>query len=219
MGVPGKAGAPRAPRAGVPRGGGTLRPPLPPYITERLDDPERYQTVYARERGSAAAPTAGLHFTEALLEQLRAQGVQIVDVLLHVGLGTFRPVTAERVEDHHMHAEYCEVTEEAARRINAARAAGGRIVAVGTTSVRTLESAAAPDGQVRPFAGQTDIFITPGYRFRAVDALITNFHLPGSTLLMLVSALAGREEMLRAYRHAVQERYRFFSFGDAMLIE
>ena len=193
--------------------------PLPPYITERLDDPERYQTVYARERGSAAAPTAGLHFTEALLEQLRAQGVQIVDVLLHVGLGTFRPVTAERVEDHHMHAEYCEVTEEAARRINAARACGGRIVAVGTTTVRTLESAAAPDGQVRPFAGQTDIFITPGYRFRAVDALITNFHLPGSTLLMLVSALAGREEMLRAYRHAVQERYRFFSFGDAMLIE
>ena len=169
--------------------------------------------------GSAAAPTAGLHFTEALLEQLRAQGVQIVDVLLHVGLGTFRPVTAERVEDHHMHAEYCEVTEEAARRINAARACGGRIVAVGTTTVRTLESAAAPDGQVRPFAGQTDIFITPGYRFRAVDALITNFHLPGSTLLMLVSALAGREEMLRAYRHAVQERYRFFSFGDAMLIE
>lgn len=193
--------------------------PLPPYITERLEDPERYQTVYARERGSAAAPTAGLHFTQALLDRLRAQGVRIVDVLLHVGLGTFRPVSAERVEDHHMHAEYCEVTAEAARAINEARAAGGRVVAVGTTSVRTLESAAAPDGLVQPFAGQTSIFITPGYAFRAVDALITNFHLPESTLLMLVSAFAGREEMLRVYRHAVQQRYRFFSFGDAMLIE
>ena len=193
--------------------------PLPPYITERLEDPERYQTVYARERGSAAAPTAGLHFTQALLDRLRAQGVRIVDVLLHVGLGTFRPVSAERVEDHHMHAEYCEVTPEAARAINEARAAGGRVVAVGTTSVRTLESAAAPDGLVQPFAGQTSIFITPGYAFRAVDALITNFHLPESTLLMLVSAFAGREEMLRVYRHAVQQRYRFFSFGDAMLIE
>lgn len=193
--------------------------PLPPYITERLEDPERYQTVYARERGSAAAPTAGLHFTQALLDRLRAQGVRIVDVLLHVGLGTFRPVSAERVEDHHMHAEYCEVTAEAARAINEARAAGGRVVAVGTTSVRTLESAATPDGLVQPFAGQTSIFITPGYAFRAVDALITNFHLPESTLLMLVSALAGREEMLRVYRHAVQQRYRFFSFGDAMLIE
>ena len=193
--------------------------PLPPYITERLEDPERYQTVYARERGSAAAPTAGLHFTQALLDRLHAQGVRIVDVLLHVGLGTFRPVSAERVEDHHMHAEYCEVTAEAARAINEARAAGGRIVAVGTTSVRTLESAATPDGLVQPFAGQTSIFITPGYAFRAVDALITNFHLPESTLLMLVSAFAGREEMLRVYRHAVQQRYRFFSFGDAMLIE
>ena len=193
--------------------------PLPPYITERLEDPERYQTVYARERGSAAAPTAGLHFTQALLDRLRAQGVRIVDVLLHVGLGTFRPVSAERVEDHHMHAEYCEVTAEAARAINEARAAGGRVVAVGTTSVRTLESAATPDGLVQPFAGQTSIFITPGYAFRAVDALITNFHLPESTLLMLVSAFAGREEMLRVYRHAVQQRYRFFSFGDAMLIE
>lgn len=193
--------------------------PLPPYITERLEDPERYQTVYARECGSAAAPTAGLHFTQALLGRLRAQGVRIVDVLLHVGLGTFRPVSAERVEDHHMHAEYCEVTAEAARAINEARAAGGRVVAVGTTSVRTLESAAAPDGLVQPFAGQTSIFITPGYAFRAVDALITNFHLPESTLLMLVSAFAGREEMLRVYRHAVQQRYRFFSFGDAMLIE
>ena len=193
--------------------------PLPPYITERLEDPERYQTVYARERGSAAAPTAGLHFTQALLDRLRTQGVRIVDVLLHVGLGTFRPVSAERVEDHHMHAEYCEVTAEAARAINEARAAGGRVVAVGTTSVRTLESAAAPDGLVQPFAGQTSIFITPGYAFRAVDALITNFHLPESTLLMLVSAFAGREEMLRVYRHAVQQRYRFFSFGDAMLIE
>lgn len=193
--------------------------PLPPYITERLDDPERYQTVYARERGSAAAPTAGLHFTDALLDRLRLKGVQIVDVLLHVGLGTFRPVSAARVEDHHMHAECCEVTAAAARAINAARAAGGRIVAVGTTSVRTLESAATPDGIVHPFAGQTSIFITPGYAFRAVDALITNFHLPESTLLMLVSAFAGREEMLRAYRHAVAQRYRFFSFGDAMLIE
>lgn len=193
--------------------------PLPPYITERLEDPERYQTVYARERGSAAAPTAGLHFTQALLDRLRAQGVRIVDVLLHVGLGTFRPVSAERVEDHHMHAEYCEVTAEAARAINEARAAGGRVVAVGTTSVRTLESAATPDGLVQPFAGQTSIFITPGYAFRAVDALITNFHLPESTLLMLVSAFVGREEMLRVYRHAVQQRYRFFSFGDAMLIE
>lgn len=193
--------------------------PLPPYITERLEDPERYQTVYARERGSAAAPTAGLHFTQALLDRLRAQGVRIVDVLLHVGLGTFRPVSAERVEDHHMHAEYCEVTAEAARAINEARAAGGRVVAVGTTSVRTLESAATPDGLVQPFAGQTSIFITPGYAFRAVDALITNFHLPESTLFMLVSAFAGREEMLRVYRHAVQQRYRFFSFGDAMLIE
>lgn len=193
--------------------------PLPPYITERLEDPERYQTVYARERGSAAAPTAGLHFTQALLDRLRAQGVRIVDVLLHVGLGTFRPVSAERVEDHHMHAEYCEVTAEAARAINEARAAGGRVVAVGTTSVRTLESAATPDGLVQPFAGQTSIFITPGYAFRAVDALITNFHLPESTLLMLVSAFAGREEILRVYRHAVQQRYRFFSFGDAMLIE
>lgn len=193
--------------------------PLPPYITERLEDPERYQTVYARERGSAAAPTAGLHFTQALLDRLRAQGVRIVDVLLHVGLGTFRPVSAERVEDHHMHAEYCEVTAEAARAINEARASGGRVVAVGTTSVRTLESAATPDGLVQPFAGQTSIFITPGYAFRAVDALITNFHLPESTLLMLVSAFAGREEMLRVYRHAVQQRYRFFSFGDAMLIE
>lgn len=193
--------------------------PLPPYITERLEDPERYQTVYARERGSAAAPTAGLHFTQALLDRLRAQGVRIVDVLLHVGLGTFRPVSAERVEDHHMHAEYCEVTAEAARAINEARAAGSRVVAVGTTSVRTLESAATPDGLVQPFAGQTSIFITPGYAFRAVDALITNFHLPESTLLMLVSAFAGREEMLRVYRHAVQQRYRFFSFGDAMLIE
>ena len=193
--------------------------PLPPYITERLEDPERYQTVYARERGSAAAPTAGLHFTPELLDRLRAQGVRIVDVLLHVGLATFRPLSAERVEDHHMHAEYCEVTAEAARAINEARAAGGRVVAVGTTSVRTLESAATPDGLVQPFAGQTSIFITPGYAFRAVDALITNFHLPESTLLMLVSAFAGREEMLRVYRHAVQQRYRFFSFGDAMLIE
>lgn len=193
--------------------------PLPPYITHRLEDQSRYQTVYARERGSAAAPTAGLHFTEALLDRLRGNGVEIVDVLLHVGLGTFRPVSAERVEDHHMHAEYYEVTEEAAARINAARSAGGRIVAVGTTSARTLESVTTADGVVHARSGWTSIFITPGYVFHAVDALITNFHLPESTLLMLVSALAGREEMLRVYGHAVQERYRFFSFGDAMLIE
>ncbi len=192
--------------------------PLPPYITERLNDGERYQTVYARERGSAAAPTAGLHFTDALLQRIAAGGTDVVDVLLHVGLGTFRPVSEQNVEDHRMHEEYIEVTEQAAARINAARARSGRIVAVGTTSCRTLESAADETGLVRPTAGMTGIYITPGYRFRAVDALITNFHLPESTLLMLVSALMGREEALRAYQHAIDERYRFFSFGDAMLI-
>lgn len=193
--------------------------PLPPYITQRLSERERYQTVYARENGSAAAPTAGLHFTEALLDTLRANGVLIADVLLHVGLGTFRPVSAENVEEHHMHSEYFEVSESAAATINAARAAGGRIVSVGTTSCRTLESVTDDDGIVHAQSGWTDIFITPGYRFKAVDALITNFHLPESTLLMLVSALCSREEMLSVYAHAVQERYRFFSFGDAMFIQ
>lgn len=192
--------------------------PLPPYITERLTDRERYQTVYARQNGSAAAPTAGLHFTDELLGRIRAKGVDIVDVLLHVGLGTFRPVSEEHVEDHKMHSEYYEVTEEAASRINRARQNGGRIVCVGTTSTRTLESVTDEAGVVHASSGWTSIFIMPGYRFKAVDALITNFHLPESTLLMLVSALSTREEMLRVYRHAVEEKYRFFSFGDAMLI-
>lgn len=193
--------------------------PLPPYITERLEDKERYQTVYAVTRGSAAAPTAGLHFTPELLAAIEEKGVGIVDVLLHVGLGTFRPVSEENIEDHRMHLEYYEVTQEAARAINEARQNGGRIVCVGTTSVRTLESVATAEGLIRPGAGFTGIYITPGYRFKAVDALITNFHLPESTLLMLVSAFAGREQVLEAYDHAVAERYRFFSFGDAMLIE
>ncbi len=193
--------------------------PLPPYITERLADGSRYQTVYARERGSAAAPTAGLHFTSELLNQIRNNGTDVVDVLLHVGLGTFRPVSETNVEDHVMHKEYYEVTEDAASRINAARANGGRIIAVGTTSCRTLESVTDECGTVRPGSGWTGIYITPGYRFKAVDALITNFHLPESTLLMLVSAFMGREEALRAYAHAIEERYRFFSFGDAMFIQ
>lgn len=192
--------------------------PLPPYIHERLADPTRYQTVYARLDGSAAAPTAGLHFTPALLESVRAMGVDVVPVLLHVGLGTFRPVKVENLSEHHMHVEHYEVSEDAAARINAARAAGGRIVCVGTTSVRTLESVAGDDGLVRAGSGDTGIFITPGYRYKAVDALVTNFHLPQSTLLMLVSALMGREEALRVYAEAVREEYRFFSFGDAMLI-
>ena len=193
--------------------------PLPPYITQKLEDRERYQTVYALERGSAAAPTAGLHFTHDLLCQLRAQGVTIVNVLLHVGLGTFRPVSADTVEEHHMHAEYFEVTAQAAQAINDVRARGGRVIAVGTTTCRTLESVTDEQGIVHAQSGWTNIFITPGYRFRAIDALITNFHLPESTLLMLVSAFATREGMLRAYRHAVEERYRFFSFGDAMLVQ
>lgn len=192
--------------------------PLPPYITERLTDRERYQTVYSRISGSAAAPTAGLHFTEELLAAIEQRGVEIVDILLHVGLGTFRPVAVENVEEHRMHSEYYEVTEEAAARINRARRNGGRIVCVGTTSTRTLESITDEQGIVHAGKGETSIFITPGYRFKAVDAQITNFHLPESTLLMLVSALCSREEMLKVYRHAVQERYRFFSFGDAMLI-
>lgn len=189
--------------------------PLPPYITERLDDKARYQTVYAKENGSAAAPTAGLHFTDQLLKRISEKGIDIVDVLLHVGLGTFRPVSVENVEEHHMHSEHYECTEEAANRINRARANGGRIIAVGTTSCRTLESITDDNGIVHPGSGSTDIFITPGYKFKAVDALITNFHLPESTLLMLISAFASREEVMRIYKHAVEERYRFFSFGDA----
>lgn len=189
--------------------------PLPPYITEKLQDQSRYQTVYAHENGSAAAPTAGLHFTPELLERISDKGIDIVDVLLHVGLGTFRPVSVENVEDHHMHSEYYRCTDEAAERINAARRSGGRIIAVGTTSCRTLESIADDDGIVHAGSGMTDIFITPGYKFKAVDALITNFHLPESTLMMLVSAFASREKVMRVYAHAVEERYRFFSFGDA----
>lgn len=189
--------------------------PLPPYITEKLQDQSRYQTVYAHENGSAAAPTAGLHFTPELLECISDKGIDIVDVLLHVGLGTFRPVSVDNVEDHHMHSEYYRCTDEAAERINAARRNGGRIIAVGTTSCRTLESIADDDGIVHAGSGMTDIFITPGYKFKAVDALITNFHLPESTLMMLVSAFASREEVMRVYAHAVEERYRFFSFGDA----
>jgi len=192
--------------------------PLPPYITARLEDKTRYQTVYAVTNGSAAAPTAGLHFTNELLDQIRTGGTDVVDVLLHVGLGTFRPVSEENVEDHVMHREYYEVTEDAANRINAARKNGGRIIAVGTTSTRTLESTADETGIVHANRDWTGIYITPGYKFKAVDALITNFHLPESTLLMLVSALTGREEALRCYEHAIKERYRFFSFGDAMLI-
>ena len=192
--------------------------PLPPYIHEKLENRERYQTVYARHEGSAAAPTAGLHFTPELMERIRAKGVEIVPVLLHVGLGTFRPVKVDNVEDHEMHSEYFEVTQEAAQRINAARERGGRIIAVGTTSVRTLESA-AENGRLLARRGDTKIFITPGYKYQMVDALITNFHLPGSTLLMLVSALYDREHILDVYNTAVRENYRFFSFGDAMLIE
>ena len=192
--------------------------PLPPYIHEKLEDKNRYQTVYAKEAGSAAAPTAGLHFTPELMDKIRDMGVEIIPVLLHVGLGTFRPVKAEDLSDHHMHVEHYEVTEEAARKINEARKNGGRCICVGTTSVRTLESASGEDEQVRAESGDTGIFITPGYRFHAVDSLITNFHLPQSTLLMLISALMGREEALRVYEEAVRERYRFFSFGDAMLI-
>ena len=192
--------------------------PLPPYITERTAPNERYQTVYALQNGSAAAPTAGLHFTEEIFEKLRQNGVAVADVLLHVGLGTFRPVSAENIEEHHMHTEHYEVSQAAADVINAARKSGGRIIAVGTTSLRTLESVTDDAGMVHAGSGETGIFITPGYRFKAVDALITNFHLPESTLLMLVSALMGREEALRAYDVAIKEKYRFFSFGDAMFI-
>ena len=192
--------------------------PLPPYIREELQDAERYQTVYSRELGSAAAPTAGLHFTPELLDRIRAKGVAVVPVLLHVGLGTFRPVKEEHIEDHEMHAEYIEVTDEAANVINSRRAAGGRIIAVGTTSCRTIESASDDNGAIRPVRDDTGIFIYPGYKFKITDSLITNFHLPESTLLMLVSAFYDREKMLEAYKLAVEEKYRFFSFGDAMLI-
>ncbi len=192
--------------------------PLPPYIHARLADRERYQTVYAHTPGSAAAPTAGLHFTPQLLEQARARGVSVETVLLHVGLGTFRPVKVERVEDHPMHAEYYELQPDTAARLNAVKAAGGRIISVGTTSTRVLETCANDQGRLMPGSGDTDIFIYPGYRFKFIDGLITNFHLPGSTLIMLVSALMGREQALAAYREAVAQRYRFFSFGDAMLI-
>ena len=193
--------------------------PLPPYITHKLEDKNRYQTVYARYEGSAAAPTAGLHFTRELLNQIEDMGVRIARVTLHVGLGTFRPVKVEDVTSHHMHSEYYHVTKEAADIINEARREGGRIISVGTTSTRTLESVALPDGTIVPGSGNTEIFIYPGYQFKAIDCLITNFHLPESTLLMLVSALAGRDHVLAAYEEAVKERYRFFSFGDAMLIE
>lgn len=192
--------------------------PLPPYITKKLENKNDYQTVYAKEEGSAAAPTAGLHFTESLLDRIRAKGVGYGEVTLHVGLGTFRPVKVEKIEEHLMHSEYFYVTEEVAAEINRRRAAGGRIIAVGTTSCRVLESASDENGIVHPMHAETGIFIYPGYRFKATDALITNFHLPESTLIMLVSALAGKDKVMNAYREAVKERYRFFSFGDAMLV-
>ena len=194
------------------------RMPLPPYIKEELADGERYQTVYSRVVGSAAAPTAGLHFTKELLEQVKAMGVKVCCVTLHVGLGTFRPVKAEEITDHEMHSEYCIIPQETADVINETKAAGGRVICVGTTSCRTIESWANEDGTMEAKAGWTNIFIYPGYRFKVLDALITNFHLPESTLIMLVSALAGREHVLAAYEEAVRERYRFFSFGDAMFI-
>lgn len=192
--------------------------PLPPYIHEQLQNRDRYQTVYAKEEGSAAAPTAGLHFTPELMEKIRDMGVKIIPVLLHVGLGTFRPVKEDDVSQHQMHVEHYEVTPEAAQAINEVRLCGGRCICIGTTSVRTLETVTGEDGIVRAENGDTGIFIMPGYTFHAVDALVTNFHLPQSTLLMLVSALTGREEALRVYEEAVRQRYRFFSFGDAMLI-
>lgn len=193
--------------------------PLPPYITEKLSNKERYQTVYAKVEGSAAAPTAGLHFTDELLNELKCMGVEIADVLLHVGLGTFRPVKSEDVLKHHMHSEYYEIDEENAEKINKAKREGRRIIAVGTTSVRTLESASDEQGFVKPTKANTEIFIYPPYNFKCVDALITNFHLPKSTLVMLVSALSTREKILELYRTAVEQKYRFFSFGDAMFIE
>lgn len=192
--------------------------PLPPYITHQLKDKNRYQTVYARHEGSAAAPTAGLHFTPELLAQIAAQGVNIARVTLHVGLGTFRPVKVEDVTNHHMHSEFYQIDEDAAELINRTKAAGGKVISVGTTSCRTLESAADDQGILQAGSGWTDIFIYPGYQFKIIDSLITNFHLPESTLLMLVSALAGKEKIMQAYQVAVEEEYRFFSFGDAMLI-
>ncbi|EON3115643.1 tRNA preQ1(34) S-adenosylmethionine ribosyltransferase-isomerase QueA [Enterococcus faecalis] len=194
--------------------------PLPPYIKERLDDPDRYQTVYAEENGSAAAPTAGLHFTKELLEEIKAKGVHLVYLTLHVGLGTFRPVSVDNIEEHHMHSEFYRLTEEAAKQLNEVRQAGGRIVAVGTTSIRTLETIGTKfNGEIQADSGWTDIFITPGYQFKVVEAFSTNFHLPKSTLVMLVSAFAGKNLTLAAYQHAIEEKYRFFSFGDAMFIK
>lgn len=192
--------------------------PLPPYITENLEDKERYQTVYSKVDGSAAAPTAGLHFTQELLAILKAKGVNVVEVTLHVGLGTFRPVKVENILEHHMHKEFYSVSEQAAEAINRARENHHRVIAVGTTSVRVLETVADDQGMVRPGQGETDIFIYPGYKFKAVDALITNFHLPESTLMMLVCAFAGRDFIMRAYQEAIEQKYRFFSFGDAMFI-
>lgn len=193
--------------------------PLPPYITHKLEDKNRYQTVYAKHEGSAAAPTAGLHFTNELLSKIEAKGIVIARVTLHVGLGTFRPVKVDNILEHHMHSEFIHIDKEEADKINNAKKSGGRIISVGTTSCRTLESATDENGEIKAISKETDIFIYPGYKFKAVDALVTNFHLPESTLLMLVSALAGRENVLNAYNVAVQEKYRFFSFGDAMFIE
>lgn len=192
--------------------------PLPPYITHQLEDKNRYQTVYAKHSGSAAAPTAGLHFTPELLEEIKESGVEIAHVTLHVGLGTFRPVKVENIQEHHMHSEFYRIEASEAEKINRAKRKGHRVICVGTTSCRTVESAAKPDGTLSECSGWTEIFIYPGYRFKVLDCLLTNFHLPESTLIMLVSALAGREHVLHAYEEAVKERYRFFSFGDAMLI-
>ena len=192
--------------------------PLPPYIKERLDDPDRYQTVYAKESGSAAAPTAGLHFTDELLEAIRAKGIRIVFITLHVGLGTFRPVSVENIDDHEMHSEYYQISEDTAQLLNETRREGGRIISVGTTTTRTLETVRSQHDQFVATSGWTDIFIYPGYELKAIDGLITNFHLPKSTLVMLVSAFSTRENVLNAYREAVERQYRFFSFGDAMLI-
>lgn len=194
--------------------------PLPPYIKKKLDDPERYQTVYAKENGSAAAPTAGLHFTEELLNKIQEKGIELVYLTLHVGLGTFRPVSVENIEDHDMHSEFYRLTKDSADRLNQVKNKGGRIVAVGTTTIRTLETIGTKfDGEIKADSGWTDIFITPGYQYKVVDAFSTNFHLPKSTLVMMVSAFAGRDNILNAYKHAVEERYRFFSFGDAMFIK
>ena len=193
--------------------------PLPPYITHQLEDKNRYQTVYAKHTGSAAAPTAGLHFTPELLKQIEEKGIDIARVTLHVGLGTFRPVKVDDILEHHMHSEFYHIDAEAAEKINRAKDNGGRVICVGTTSCRTVESAADENGRLRECSGWTEIFIYPGYKFKILDALITNFHLPESTLIMLVSALAGREHVLHAYQEAIQKRYRFFSFGDAMFIK